>query len=81
MRDETAAWLNPMLDEARARRVDTHSLLMRASMPAVESDSLMANWMARNVPPGASSRALDWIRFGQILREELEWSWYPEEPQ
>lgn len=86
MREDTAHWLNPMLEEAQTRRIDTASLMVQASMPAQEVDwqALGKFNPARLMPepgnPGIVHRGIDWIRFGQLLREALSWSWYPEDP-
>lgn len=87
MREETAVWLNPMLEEAGTRSVDTTSLLMQASMPAQEVDwTALGKFDPAVLAPdgehhGIQHRGVDWIRFGQLLREEIGWSWYPEWPE
>ena len=81
MNDTTAEWLNPMLAEAEARQLDTTALIRQASMPAAEMD-----WGELGDPtaifadiPGVRL-AIDWIRFGQVLRAELGWLGYPDQP-
>jgi hypothetical protein len=33
------------------------------------------------MPEGAAARAIDWIRFGRLLREKLGWEDYPGFPE
>jgi hypothetical protein len=84
MRDETAAWLDPMFqalyEEGDSRPGVIQTLMAQALMPAAEAGTPMMNWLARYAPDGARSMAIDWIRFGQLLRDKLGWDWYPEEP-
>jgi hypothetical protein len=79
VRDETAAWLGPMLEAADQR--DIHVPIERATMPAAETDSPAVQWIAGYMPPGARVSGIDWIRFGQLLRDELGWADYPDEPE
>jgi hypothetical protein len=70
-----------MLDAADGIEADTFRDLMRqAAMPAAEADTPVTDWVAQNMP-AAQSGAIDWIRFGQLLRNRLGWDWYPDEPQ
>lgn len=85
MRDTTAEWLGPMLEAALDRPdINAFTLTMRALMPMREApDSWLRSFVLSAVPSdsGATPMAVDWIRFGQILRHELGWSdWYPEVP-
>ncbi len=73
MRDETAAWLAPMLDEIGKRGIDIKPLMMQASMPAAEAYIPVFDLMARDCPPGVVRAAVDWVRFGELLCEELGW--------
>jgi hypothetical protein len=70
VRDETADWLNPMLEAAKECGVDVLPLFMSSSMPAAEADTPITDWLAKKVP---DSQGLDWVRFGQFLRHELGW--------
>jgi hypothetical protein len=76
MRDDTAAWLDPMLTEAVKSLTynDSLELMIRAQMPAAEADEPWLNWMAKNTP---GVRGIDWIRYGQLLRERLGWHHHP----
>jgi len=77
VRDETSEWLAPMLDAADANTV--RGLMVQASMPIPEADSPELDWLAQHDP---HARAIDWIRFGHLLRHELGWDdTYPAEPQ
>jgi hypothetical protein len=80
MTEETSEWLAPML-EAAERRPDTSipALMGQATMPAAEADSVSVR--SPTAPPEeARALAVDWIRFGQLLRDELGLVDYPEEP-
>ncbi|OBI33762.1 hypothetical protein [Mycobacterium sp. E2238] len=78
MRDETAAWLEPMLTEAEQRDVDIKSLMTQATMPAAETSDPAIEAMAHLDP---EVRGIDWVRFGELLRRELGWDTYPADPQ
>jgi hypothetical protein len=76
MNDTTGRWLEPMLeavDDAELTR-----LARQSSMPSAEADS-PALAMLPEVP-GVEYRAVDWIRFGQLLRQHLGWDDYPDAP-
>lgn len=80
MRDETATWLAPMTDEAERRGIFIPDLMKQATMSAAEAGSASLNWIAGYMPPEARLSAIDWIRFGQLLRDELGWQNYPHCP-
>ncbi len=83
MRESTGKWLQPMLDEAENRlsTADVQELMRAASMPAEEAATPFANWLSKQeLPEGARKRAIDWIRFGELLRERLGWHHYPQFP-
>lgn len=83
MRDDTAAWLDPLFEELTKRNdgdIDVQRLMMAATMPAAEAGTQMMDWLVRNVPDGVSAGAIDWIRFGNLLAEALGWPDYPGEP-
>jgi len=73
VRESTSRWLEPMLLEADLREVDVGALMSRATVPAAKAASYM--------PEGAAARAIDWIRFGRLLREKLGWEDYPGFPE
>jgi hypothetical protein len=56
--------------------------MLQATMPAVEaSDSNFVKWAMREIPDaGRMMRAIDWIEFGQLLRQKLEWWDYADSP-
>ena len=88
MREETAQWLNPMFDEAAKRGdVDVLALIRQASMPAAEACNPALDSVAEMHPdtPGVRHLAVDWIRFGQLLRHQLGWDdaypVYPDFPE
>jgi hypothetical protein len=49
MRDETALWLNPMLNAANDRDIDTRPLMMQAMMPAAEAATPFLHQLGQNV--------------------------------
>jgi len=72
-----------MLDEADRRGgINIGAMMQSATMPAAEADSPSLSWLSRLAPaPDATMRALDWVRFGQLLRAELGWDdTYPDLP-
>jgi len=88
MREATSRWLEPMLSEAEKRDIAIWPLMQRASIAAEE-----VNWEALGEPPpivtafrkygtvpGTELGVTDWITFGQLLRDELEWTDYPDLP-
>jgi len=75
---ETAAWLAPMIDEAKKRCVDITPLLQQAWIPAVEADIPALDWFG---PLSARKRCTDWVQFGRLLRHQLGWDdTYPAPP-
>ena len=83
MRKETATWVEPLFDEALRQNVgrdEIAGLMRQATMPAAETDNPIIEWTAENMPPGTATRGLDWVRFGQLLRERVGWDHYPEHP-
>jgi hypothetical protein len=84
MRPETEEWLGPMFEAAAARDIDILPLMTAASMPAAEADTPIGDWLAKRFPAaseGPVMRAVDWVRFGQLLRHELGWDdTYPAYP-
>lgn len=76
MREESSAWLAPMLEEADRRYIDVQALLRQAAMAAAEADphpSVDAATQQASQMPGARALAVDWIRLGALLRHELGW--------
>ena len=83
MRDETAKWLEPMLVEAENRSdIDGEGLMWQASMPAAEADAPWIEQEARrSITPEGKGSAVDWVRFGELLRQRLGWDdTYPAYP-
>ena len=82
MRDETAEWLLPLMQAAEERHIEVLSLVSASTMPAVEADSPHIDALVGMMPEGADLRAVDWVRFGRLLRHELRWdNTYPDCPQ
>jgi hypothetical protein len=87
MREETASWLNPMLEAINAGHVpdgfdiDIKALMWEASIPAVEAADPLLDYMAKlTADTPTDTRAVDWIRLGQLLRRQLGWDHYPAYP-
>lgn len=88
MKEITAKWLEPMLVEL-AEQIEAgkqaatlyQDLLSRSSMPAAEADDPFLNWLIKNVDTRARTCAVDWLRFGSLLRQELGWLLYPADPR
>lgn len=86
MKPETASWLDPMMKTLEDRpEIDIHRLFKAASMPASESCDPIAELVTRvsdefngQAPTGL---AINWVMFGQLLRQELRWDDYPEWPE
>jgi hypothetical protein len=82
MREKTAEWLNPMLDEAEKREMrfaELQELMMQATFPASEACTPFANALAKEEDL-RDVRTIDWIEFGRLLRKKLRWHDYPESP-
>ena len=81
MKESTAKWLAPMQEAARERGIDMAALMARATMPIAEADGdpLLQQFLQEAVPD-ANHIGVDWIRFGDLLREELGWADYPQGP-
>lgn len=85
MREDTAQWLNPMRDAAHLSPDEDRDLIRASCMPAAESMNPAVQWMARitqesGLPPG-STMAIDWVRYGYLLRHRLGWDdSYPNHP-
>ncbi len=81
MREETTKWLLPLMQAAEERHIEILSFVSAATMPAVEADSPEIDALAGMMPEGADLRAVDWVRFGRLLRHELHWdNTYPDHP-
>ncbi len=84
MREATAVWLNPMMEAAEEAGIDTRPLMKAAMMPAAEADfppEEQGFFDAVASVEGLTHSAIDWIRFGELLRERLGWHDYPEYPE
>ena len=83
MRNETGDWLAPMFEAANERPdIDTAALMQQSTMPAAENVAPMNPILNRiaDTMPGAV-KAIDWVRFGELLRHELGWDdTYPAMP-
>jgi hypothetical protein len=78
MMDATGRWLAPMMAAADEHGIDVQALMTQAT--TVTMLSRPRAW-GRPPPAGDEQRqSLDWLRFGQLLREALGWDEYPERP-
>lgn len=93
MTPEIEHWLTPMLDallmdkrggEAFARfmeaAISTASDGRRRARPGAELASPTALAEMLSVPGDRRIGTVDWVRLGQLLREELAWHDYPTVP-
>jgi hypothetical protein len=74
VKDETAAWLDPILERAEAADLDVNPLTIQALMPAAETTDPAANATARFAAahaPQAQVTAADWVRFGHLVQDAL----------
>lgn len=84
MRESTSAWLDPMIEAWPGSPEELRRLIQQATMPAAEvfaADHPLRRALEGALPPGSAHGAIDWIRFGQLLRQELGWTDYPEYPE
>ena len=83
MRKETDAWLSPLVLAAEERGIDTEALRSQA-FPAGGSPAVHDLFSERVKESESEVRVLtlDWVRFGQLLREALGWeNSYPAVPK
>lgn len=83
---ETAEWLGPMLEvnlkaDDRIDGDDFIRLIERAMFPAREAPSLDPLRPVIDQLTAATVMAMDWIRFGQLLRDRMGWDDYPPLPK
>ena len=83
MNEETGRWLQPLSDALRAHDPTgktAERLFDAATMPGAESDTTPNVFQSYALERGARDVAIDWIRYGQLIREELKMYDYPEVP-
>ena len=84
MRESTAEWLRPLQERADRElpRDVIGALLLQVMIPTDEGeDSDFVKWAMKNIPDaGIGMRAIDWLSFGRLLRQKLEWWDYPDSP-
>lgn len=84
MRQETNDWLAPMLKAAETSLAGPElvDLMAQAAMPAVEAADPAVDLVTRVMAEAGEHRhkVVEWVRFGQLLRERLGWLDYPEAP-
>ena len=67
MQTDIASWLEPLLCAAeRQPAIDLWALMDSATYPVPQAPDL--------------ATAVDWVRFGQLLRQQLGWDAYPAAP-
>lgn len=82
MPEDTSAWLRPMLEASSGLPPDEHqAMLDQASTPGEQADDEELDALTREyLPPKAKVHGIDWVRFGNLLRERLGWHDYPDHP-
>ena len=71
---ETAAWLKPLIAEARKRDIDIGALIHQSAVP--DDDGPAARFFG-----GTGHRRTDWPWVGLLLRRQLGWEdTYPDLP-
>jgi hypothetical protein len=79
MMDATGRWLAPMMAAADEHGVNVQALMNQAT--TVTKPAEARSWW--RIPPAGDEemRSLDWLRFGQLLRNALGWDDYPDQPE
>ena len=82
MQDDTSAWLRPMLEESAGLPPDQHQAMLdqASSQGAEASDEELDSLTREYFPPETKLHGVDWVRFGNLLRERLGWHDYPDHP-
>lgn len=79
MMDSTGRWLAPMMAAVGEGADIDIQALMNLTTTVTKLDKPRAWW--RPPPAGDEEEwSLDWVRFGQLLRDALGWDDYPDEP-
>jgi hypothetical protein len=83
MRNETRAWLSVLEDAARDRHIETEPLRDQA-FPQADASPPVHDLFVKHIRESDSevrSVELDYVRYGQLLREALGWeNSYPAVP-
>jgi hypothetical protein len=79
MKESTSKWLKPLETAADKAGLDTVEFFQKAKVPA--SDSLLSKWVTEGDVPGVEMAGIDWIRYGQLIRDALGWNDYPKVPE
>ena len=84
MNEATGRWLHPLSDAMRVHDPTGKTagrLFDAATMPGAQSGKALNVFESYALEePGARHVAIDWIRYGQLIREELMMYEYPEVP-
>ena len=83
MNHSTGRWPQPLSDALRAHDPTgktAERLFDAATMPGAESDTTLDVFQSYALERGARHAAIDWIRYGQLIREELMMDDYPDVP-
>ena len=83
MKEETGRWLEPLSDARRAHDPTgktAERLFDAATMPGAASDTTLDVVQSYALERGVRHVAIDWIRYGQLICEELMMDDYPEVP-
>lgn len=76
MTDHIQAWLDPMLQAAADQSIETLPLLRESAGQPSGNPAFLPRGDLYSV----RNDSVDWLRFGQLLRERLGWHHYPSEP-
>lgn len=82
MNANITAWLEPLFDAAEHTDINLWELMQQATKPLTKvQDSDLPERLGGWPDVPDLSLALDWVKFGQLLRHELDWeARYPAQP-
>ena len=80
--EEVSAWLEPLFAGAEHQPdIDLWELIKQATHPVSEvREPDVADWLGGWPDVPDIALVVDWIEFGQLLRQALGWDTYPERP-
>jgi len=83
MKVSTSAWLAPMETAAKERNLDLAAIMAEATIPLSETGLSPRLAGVMESMEGARTGAIDWVKYGQLVREALGSAWrqYPDPPE
>ncbi len=81
MKVSTSAWLAPIETAAKERDLDLAAIMAEATIPLSETGLSPRLAGVLESVEDASADTIDWIKYGQLIREALGWIDYPEPPE